>query len=325
MTEKKNSLGTPFTRVPNMALTDFGLSPVEFMTYCAVLKHADKDTHVARPSHATLARIVGVSPRTIKRALVRLRALKLIQWNADSGGRGKSYQYMVLDITKAPKPDVVNRPQKSRKGDTTAQVGTQKGDTTDPLSDAKGGHRSTGADTKRMTNRTYKGGHQSTKKGDKPDTKRVTPQTSELDIKENKSLEPEILNKKKESSVSDSESPAIASDTVSMAAPSQSEQQRIMRKIMELTLAKQDAKTDDEREALTQRVEDYIAQLRTQPGEASAAGVGRSGGSADRRGTDRPGGTGEVRADRGARGLLPDQARHDLAGDERHAPARGGD
>lgn len=304
MSEKKNSLGTPFTRVPNIVLTDFGLSPVEFMIYCAVLKHANKDTLKARPSHATLAKIVGVSARTIKRALVRLRALKLIHWAENSGGRGRSYEYTVLDATKAPKPELVDRPEKSKKGDTTA-----------PLSDAKGGHHSTPLASERVTNETYKGGHHSTKKVDTTASKRVTPQTTELDVGDKMNEQDE--SNKTPKPPSDESSPYDHLTT--------SEKARRSKQLAQLVIAHQDATDDNERATIRQQIESITAEIRAEVWPTTGPVIDGRGGGAAGVDSDRPGDATGVRSDRDARGLLPDQTRHDMAGHERHASARGAD
>ncbi len=104
-----------------------------------------------------------------------------------------------------------------------------------------------------------------------------------------------------------------------------SEKARRSKQLAQLVIAHQDATDDNERATIRQQIESITAEIRAEVWPTTGPVIDGRGGGAAGVDSDRPGDATGVRSDRDARGLLPDQTRHDMAGHERHASARGAD
>lgn len=83
---------TGFVAVPNVLLTYFTrlkVSPTEFLVLLNLMAHWWSAEARPFPRVATIARRMDASPRTVQRALNRLRALGLIDWQRVQVKNGK--------------------------------------------------------------------------------------------------------------------------------------------------------------------------------------------------------------------------------------------
>lgn len=88
-----NANGGGWTAVPNAVLTDTRLTPTERLLYVLLLSYDWQDGNGDRkgfcwPSQATLAELLGCTPRTVQAALARLEAVGLIRVDHRAGGPG---------------------------------------------------------------------------------------------------------------------------------------------------------------------------------------------------------------------------------------------
>jgi Helix-turn-helix domain len=77
------AVDTGFVAVPNVLLIQFhklNVTPTEFVVLLNLLAHWWSAETRAFPRVSTIARRMDTSPRTIQRALNRLRALGLVEW-----------------------------------------------------------------------------------------------------------------------------------------------------------------------------------------------------------------------------------------------------
>ena len=90
-----------FTRIPKVRdLMEAGVPTEVIPTYCALTDYANNKTGLCWPKMETLARILGLSVRTIQRHLHLLRERGLIEFVERRRNRGRysSYLYRVLHI-----------------------------------------------------------------------------------------------------------------------------------------------------------------------------------------------------------------------------------
>ena len=79
-----------FTKVQNK-IFELGLGPIEIAIFCAIKSHGGQSRNSIFPSHQRLARMVGCSVNSVKRALKKLREHRILSWEAGAPGRSATY------------------------------------------------------------------------------------------------------------------------------------------------------------------------------------------------------------------------------------------
>lgn len=93
-----------FALIPEWVLFHDELSPQAVRLYCVLDRHADRDTRDCIPSRARLAGLLGVSVKTVDRALAELVAVRAVtvEHRVDAAGDATSNRYLVHVVPPRP-------------------------------------------------------------------------------------------------------------------------------------------------------------------------------------------------------------------------------
>jgi biotin operon repressor len=94
VTGPDDGVGARWGKVPLRVTVDLAREGQALAVYCVLAAHAD-DRGRCYPSQATIADLLGVSARTVKRAVARLQQVGHVRVLEQGGGRGRSTHYLL--------------------------------------------------------------------------------------------------------------------------------------------------------------------------------------------------------------------------------------